>query len=105
MWVAQGVPSTLRTALPLEEPLNIMQKIIYIKDYQENRKGIVGEVSNNMAHALVELGVAVIYKKGMEKVLRNIAKKEAKALRKPPVDKMMKPEEDKGIEKGRYVIK
>jgi hypothetical protein len=38
-----------------------MQTIIYIKNYKDKGVGMVENVSNNIAHGLVEIGVAKIY--------------------------------------------
>jgi len=68
-----------------------MQKIIYLKDYQNHKKGEVEIVSNNVAHGLIEQGVA------------NLFGYQAEALFKPPVDKMMRTTRRKT--KGRYSTK
>ena len=55
-----------------------MQKIQYIKDYKENKAGDVQKLQNNIAHGLVERGIAILYRGRMFK---------------SPVDKMMRAEE------------
>jgi len=74
-----------------------MQKIIYTKSYKGKEKGNIVLVSNNVAHGLIELGVAEIYSIYLEKTLveskktraERRAERRAKAM-KSPVDKMMK---------------
>jgi hypothetical protein len=39
-----------------------MQKIKYIKDYQDKKYGQVETVENNHAHTLIDKGVAVLFK-------------------------------------------
>lgn len=57
-----------------------MQKIIYLKNFNSNKKGDVEIVSNNIAHGLIESGIVRIY--GGVKV----------GMFKAPADKMMRPE-------------
>ena len=75
-----------------------MKTIIFIKDYKDRKKGEIETMGNNVAHGLLELGVAQIYIEHIEKLLK-------KEIRKPPVDKMMKPSIDKRTNKDKYEIK
>ena len=65
-----------------------MQTIKYITIYQGHRVGETEVVSNNIAHGLIEKGVATLFQ-------INILGKEYKALESPPVDKIMRTEEVK----------
>jgi len=70
-----------------------VQRIIYLKDYKGHKKGEIEIVSNNVAHGLIELGVAKIATK-------------RKSLRKPPMDRMMRPQKEaKKLKKGKYITK
>ena len=93
-----------------------MQKIIYTQDHQGHKKGDIEFVSNNVAHGLLELGVALVYGKGVAKAISRETKAMRKkmraamrGMRRPPVDKMMRAErqKDKKLErkKGRYATK
>lgn len=55
-----------------------MIKVQYIKSHKKNNAGDVETVSNNVAHGLVEKGIAILY--------RN-------KLMESPVDKMLRSEE------------
>ena len=55
-----------------------MYKIIYIEDYKGKKMGDTAIVENNIAHGLIDSGVAKLYTRHNEKILsrtmRNIRK-------------------------------
>jgi len=67
-----------------------MQKIQYIKNYKNKKAGDTELVGNNIAHGLIENGVAILFRNH---------------LMRSPVDKMMRAEEPKKREKKRYRTK
>ena len=60
-----------------------MQKIQYIKSYNNKRVGDADAVCNNVAHGLIEAGVAILYRNRMFRA---------------PMDKMMRTEAVEPIE-------
>jgi len=71
-----------------------MQKIKYIKNYLGKKIGEIEVVSNNIAHGLIERGVAVLY--SAKKIITGYA------------DKMMRPETSttkKGKKRKGYKVK
>jgi len=73
-----------------------MQKIIYIKNYKSHKAGDIEVVENNIAHGLIELGVAKLW----------TGEKPKKKIFVAPEDKMMRAETKKIKKtKGRYKIK
>lgn len=65
-----------------------MQKIKYLKDYKGHKKGDIEIVENNIAHGLIENGIAKLYTAFYDKMMR------------PRVD-IIKSKKNK----GRYIIK
>lgn len=65
-----------------------MIKIIYIRDYKDKKDGEIEEVSNNVAHGLIESGVAMKYQTY-----------NTSAILRAPVDRMFK------ADRKRYRIK
>lgn len=61
-----------------------MLKITYTQNYKGKRKGSTEMVSRNMAHGLIEKGVAQLY---------NVFN--TRQMKKPTQDKQMKPKEEK----------
>jgi len=93
-----------------------MQKIIFVKDHKGHKKGDIEFVSSNVCHGLLELGVALVYGKGIAKTISRETKAMRKKMRvamremrKPSADKMMRAERPKdkklGRKKGRYATK
>ena len=80
-----------------------MQTIIYVKNYQKHKIGDIEIVTNNIAHGLIEMGVARIYSREIKKEI----KEKIKAFRKPPADKMMRPKKKPKarVKKGEYETK
>ena len=82
-----------------------MRRIIFTKNYKGWKRGSIDVVSTNVAFGLCELGVAEIYSRQAEKILRRVIKKE---IRRPKIDKMMRAEtkiDSRKDKKGRYVTK
>jgi len=70
-----------------------MQKIIYLKEYKGRSKDDTEMASNNVAHGLIELGVARFYSKhttGKNKRARVERRVRIAKAMKSPVDKMMR---------------
>lgn len=67
-----------------------MQKIQYIKNYRDKRAGDIETVGNNIAHGLVETGVAILYR---NKIMRS------------PQDKMMRAAPVRRMTRRRYRTK
>ena len=65
-----------------------MQKIIYLENYKNYRKGDIEFVSNNIAHGLIELGIIRLY--------NNKAKTK---IYKSSINKMMIPDKIETIKK------
>jgi len=69
-----------------------MQLVIFKKDYKNYKAGEIVAVENNIAHGLIEKGIAVLYTKGLFRASR---------------DKMMRAERvsPKRKRRSRYKIK
>ena len=71
-----------------------MQKVIFLQNYKNYKRKEIKDLSNNVVHGLLELGIVQRYNESIKKEIKN-----------PPMDKIMRSEINSQKEKGRYEIK